>query len=164
MEPLPTFEQLLAVNTEKELRKLGSTKNKSKAIGVNGLRRIIAQGIFVEKFSLKGPNSYANLLTFISNLSKRFNSVTSLNSNTNDSDGFFISSPAKYIFALTQADTQLRRELLEVESSFFRSKEEAKKWRNDIAMIIHPDKCDLPNADRAYDKLDDIYKAMIGEE
>lgn len=160
MESIPTFGEVLAVDSEKELRKLGSVKSKNKAIAVNGIRKIIAEGLYVEKFSLKGHNSYANLFGYIQKLAKRIN----LGSMDSPTDGLFISAAARYIFALTRADTQLRRSLLGVESHFYRDKEAAKKWRNTILSLIHPDVCPLPEANRATSKLDDIYKGMTDEE
>lgn len=164
MERIPTFGEVLSVNSEKELRALGSLKNKNKAIGVNGIRKVIAGGLFVEKFSLKGRNSYANLYAYIQKLSRKISLDGNHNITETDSDGLFISTAGRYIFALTRADAQLRRNLLDVQSSYYRDKENAKKWRNKIANQIHPDKCNLPDSDRAYSKLDEIYKGMVDEE
>lgn len=158
MNSLPTFDQLLAVENEKALKDLGKIKDGKRAIGVNGIRKILYQGLFIESFKLKGRNSYANLFNYIQKLANKFNI-----SDDDPHDGLFKSRAAKYVFALTQADTQLRRSLLGVESNLYRDQEKAKSWRNNIAMLIHPDKCSIPDAHLAFDKLDELYKSMTSE-
>ena len=75
-------------------------------------------------------------------------------------DGYFISEPEKYIFALTNLDGEKRAELLGISEDMYMYKNKAKQWRDSIASKIHPDKCSHPDANKAMMKLNELYNSM----
>lgn len=78
-------------------------------------------------------------------------------------DLFFKSKAAKYIFILTQTDGETRMNLLGVDMRHYTDAKVAAAWMRDIAKCIHPDNCTHPLAEKAFNKLDEIYKVMTGK-
>ena len=60
---------------------------------------------------------------------------------------YFKSKEDEYIFYLVELDGELQQE-------------KAKKWRNSIITVIHPDASSHPNVNDATAKLNEIYKRM----
>jgi L-rhamnose mutarotase len=79
-------------------------------------------------------------------------------------DNYFKSEESKYIFALVETDGKVREKMLNISLSLYEDKEAAKKWRSQIAKIVHPDTCTLPNAEKAMVKLNELYEGMTKDE
>lgn len=79
-------------------------------------------------------------------------------------ENYFISKAAEYIFYLLELDGEARLEKLGITKMHFVSKDKAKNWRNNIAKIIHPDKCNHKMAREATAKLSKIYMELTGDE
>lgn len=75
---------------------------------------------------------------------------------------YFKSEAAQIIYALLRLDGDLRLKELGVDKSHIRDPEKAKKWRNNIAKVIHPDLCKHPEAATASAQLSKLYEKMIG--
>lgn len=77
---------------------------------------------------------------------------------------YFLSKETEIIFYLMELDGEIRVKKLGLTKSHYNNKKKATKWRNDIAKLIHPDKCTHPMAAEATSKLNSIYKEMVGNE
>jgi hypothetical protein len=78
-----------------------------------------------------------------------------------DSD-YFVSPTAEIVYSIVKLDGEQRLKALGVNGSHFRDAGKAKKWRNDIAAKVHPDKCAHPQAATAMDEITALYKNMVG--
>ena len=88
--------------------------------------------------------------------------LTPLSSNQEITDQIFVSKASEYIFYLTALDGNTRMNYLKIEDKHFTSKKEAKKWRDEISKIIHPDLCHQKEATQAMSELNMLYQLMIG--
>lgn len=75
---------------------------------------------------------------------------------------YFKSEAARIIYALVQLDGEQRLKELKIDRSYYRDTEKAKKWRNEVAKLIHPDRCKHPQAALATNKFTEIFENMIG--
>ena len=73
------------------------------------------------------------------------------------SDNVFVSKQKEYIFILTKMEGNARMKALNANDELYSNKELAKKWKNKIAQIIHPDK---GSSDNALIKLNKLYENM----
>jgi hypothetical protein len=79
-----------------------------------------------------------------------------------DSDSnYFKSKEDEYIFYLVELDGELQQEKLNIDLSLYKDKAKAKRWRNEIIKIIHPDTNRHPNVNDATAKLNTLYGRMI---
>ncbi len=78
-----------------------------------------------------------------------------------DSD-YFVSPTAEIVYSIVKLDGEQRLKALGVNGSHYKDADKAKKWRNDLAAKVHPDKCAHPDADRAMNKVTAIYQNMVG--
>ena len=69
--------------------------------------------------------------------------------------------PKKYIFCLLELDGAGRMDKLSVGRSHYAKKDVAAKWRDKIALEIHPDVCSHPLAKKAMAELNNMYREMI---
>lgn len=83
-----------------------------------------------------------------------------VNSTDEDLASYFKDEASKVIFALIYLDKQIRTQVLDIDQSLYESKEKAKKWRDNLAKIIHPDNCQHSRANDAMAKLNDFYRRM----
>lgn len=74
---------------------------------------------------------------------------------------FFISKEAEYIYYLVKLDGEEQVEKLKIKEMYFKNQEAARRWRNDIVKYIHPDKCNHPDAEKAIEKLTNLYEKMV---
>jgi hypothetical protein len=82
--------------------------------------------------------------------------------NSPDSDSlYFKSESARIIYALVKLDGDQRLKELKIDRSYYRDSEKAKKWRNEIAKLIHPDRCNHPQSAVATNKLSEIFNNMV---
>ncbi len=78
-----------------------------------------------------------------------------------DSD-YFVSPTAEIVYSIVKLDGEQRLKALGVNGSHYKDADKAKKWRNDLAAKVHPDKCAHPDADKAMNKVTAIYQNMVG--
>ena len=76
---------------------------------------------------------------------------------------YFNSEEARFIYALVELDGEQRLKELGVNKSYYRDFNKAKKWRNEVAKIIHPDVCKHPKATLAINKLTELFENMVGQ-
>jgi hypothetical protein len=77
-----------------------------------------------------------------------------------DSD-YFVSPAAEIVYSIVKLDGEQRLKALGVNGSHYKDADKAKKWRNDLAAKVHPDKCAHPDADKAMNKVTAIYQNMV---
>ena len=87
--------------------------------------------------------------------------LTYINKNSNI---YFKSKGAEYIFYLLELDGKQRAEKLNITMKCYSYKVAAKEWRDSIAKVIHPDKCKHINANEAICKLNQLYEDMVSIE
>ncbi len=132
----------LQVKTLEELKILGNFKTVRAEI----------QGVLGKSLKLK-VNSWKRLLEAINTLQRFAGKVTG--------EIYFKSEAARIIYTLLELDGDIRLEKLKAYKSHYLDKDKAKKWRDNLMKIIHPDNCDHPNANIAANKLTELYKEMI---
>lgn len=99
------------------------------------------------------------------NEEKKTNSTTSqvtkeISKKDFDHSDYFISQEAFLIFVLLHVEGEKRVKLIGIKEKMYESLTSAKKWRNSIIQLIHPDRCQHPLADEAVSKVNDIYSRM----
>ncbi len=75
-------------------------------------------------------------------------------------ESYFVSEPARLIFALVELDGECRQRVLGLTQAHYRDAELAKLWRNRIAMQIHPDVCRHAKAHDAANELAMMFQEM----
>ena len=80
---------------------------------------------------------------------------------TTDSD-YFVSPTAEVVYSIINLDGEQRLKALGINRTHYKNSDKAKKWRNDLAMKIHPDKCAHPHAGKAMDEITALYENMVG--
>ena len=78
-------------------------------------------------------------------------------------DEYFSSKIDRYIFALTELDGTNRQKILGITPLHYRNKELAHKWKKEIVLLLHPDKCSHPKVKEAWAIMNDIYSEMVSE-
>lgn len=79
---------------------------------------------------------------------------------THGGEDYFVSEPARLIYALVELDGESRQRALGVTQAHYREADLAKQWRNKIAMQIHPDVSHHPKAEEAANELTMMFKEM----
>ncbi|MEG1003048.1 hypothetical protein [Clostridium sp.] len=74
---------------------------------------------------------------------------------------YFSSEECEYIFYLLELDGKERGDKLKITRDCYFDKKVAKKWRDNIAKKLHPDKCSHKEAANAISKLNQLYEDMI---
>lgn len=151
-----TFEEFKQLGTFKSVREqiktdLG-TKLELKVRSWNDLWKAVQN---IQKLS----SSILNNLT--SNLDVELNSESEDNNNVDESSLYFKSESARIIYALVELDEKYRLKELGVDRTHYRDIEKAKKWRNKIAKLIHPDYCQHPKATLAMNILTNLFNNMV---
>lgn len=77
------------------------------------------------------------------------------------SSPYFKSLDAEVIFYLLQLDGEERAYRLNINKIHYGSETAAKRWRDDLMKIIHPDVCKHPLAGQAAAKVNQIYEGMV---
>jgi hypothetical protein len=80
----------------------------------------------------------------------------------NTESDYFVSPTAEIVYSIVKLDGEQRLKALGVNGSHFKDATKAKKWRNDLAAKVHPDKCIHPQATIAMDEITALYKNMVG--
>jgi len=117
----------------------------------------------MQTIQFRVENTFLNVIeTVLSNLKfiQDFSIIKENKSITNDTN-YFKSKEDEYIFYLVELDGELQQEKLKIDLSLYKNREKAKKWRNNIISVIHPDTSNHPNVNDATAKLNAIYKRMI---
>jgi hypothetical protein len=74
---------------------------------------------------------------------------------------FFKSEIDMIIFALTEIESpRTAQKLLGITKKHYQYKRLAKKWRDEILIKIHPDRCRHKDASKACSALNEIYEIM----
>lgn len=76
----------------------------------------------------------------------------------------FKSEEARIIFYLLEIDGPKRAKALNITKLHYSDKSLAKKWRDNLAKKIHPDKCKIEGANIAISKLNQLYEEMVVNE
>lgn len=92
-------------------------------------------------------------------LNQRANAILQSESKEEE-DEYFKSKEAELIFYLVELDGELRMKKLGITRQHTRNLATAKKWRNDIAQLIHPDVSNHPKAAQAFSVLTEMYEQM----
>ncbi|MPQ45188.1 hypothetical protein [Clostridium tarantellae] len=79
-------------------------------------------------------------------------------------EGYFNNLACEYIFYILELDGKQRADKLKITMKCYSNKKIAKKWRDSIAKVIHPDKCPNKGATEAIVKLNQLYEEMVGNE
>jgi hypothetical protein len=80
----------------------------------------------------------------------------------NTESDYFVSPDAEIVYSIIKLDGEQRLKALGINKSHFKDSDKAKKWRNDLAMKVHPDKCAHPHAAKAMDEITALYDNMVG--
>jgi hypothetical protein len=80
----------------------------------------------------------------------------------NTESDYFVSPDAEIVYSIIKLDGEQRLKALGINKSHYKDSDKAKKWRNDIAKKIHPDKCAHPHAAKAMDEIVALYDNMVG--
>ena len=80
----------------------------------------------------------------------------------NDNDiEYFKTRTDEIIYALVELNGKQRKQKLNITSFCYNNPQYAKKWRNDIVKLIHPDKTKHPMAEKAMTLLQELYEGMV---
>lgn len=74
---------------------------------------------------------------------------------------YFISQECEFIYYLAVLDGDAQTKALGIAPSFYKDKKKAKSWRDKIVIKIHPDKSKHPDAGKATEVLNGLYKRML---
>jgi len=85
-------------------------------------------------------------------------------SNEVEEDKYFKSIKHRYIFALTELDGEIRAKILGITKELYNDKKKAKKWRDKLTVLLHPDVCNIEGAEKAMAKINELYERMIEDE
>lgn len=77
---------------------------------------------------------------------------------------YFKSEEDEIIFYVLEMDGKKRSDKLGITRKCFMDKEEARKWKNNILKIIHPDKINNKYATDAVAEINQLYKEMVGND
>lgn len=74
---------------------------------------------------------------------------------------YFISQECEFIYYLSVLDGDAQIKALGIAPSFYKDKKKAKSWRDQIVRKIHPDRSKHPDAGKATEVLNSLYKRML---
>lgn len=80
-----------------------------------------------------------------------------------EEDLYFVSPAARVIFALLETETHTQNRQLGITRAHFRDRALARSWRDEVARLVHPDRCSHPHASRAMAEATKIYRFMVGQ-
>jgi hypothetical protein len=106
---------------------------------------------------------FDKVMFWLENLPKTKVKLRKIKDIVNPSTDYFNSKVDKYIFALTELDGKNRQRILGITSLHYKNKEFANKWKKEVALLLHPDKCNHPKAKEALEIMNNIYSEMVSE-
>jgi len=106
---------------------------------------------------------FDKVMFWLENLPKTKVKLKEIKNIVTPSNDYFSSKIDKYIFALTELDGTNRQKILSITPLHYRNKEVADKWKKEIALLLHPDRCSHPKAKEAWAIMNDIYSEMVSE-
>jgi len=110
-------------------------------------------------------NTWANMFESIKAAKEMAESITGKpvpeTTQASGNDPYFKGEAERYIFFLLEMDGEARKQKLKINRLNYSDKAYAKKWKDSIAKIVHPDNCKHPLAEAAYTELTEMYKGMI---
>lgn len=167
----------LNVTSLDELKEVSKVNGKS---NFNNIKKMIKKDItnyienhgYKEKASLKmitvTGNSWSGLydkICIFRDIINTFSQSSNDNLNSNKmNNGYFKSNEDELIFYILEMDGKRRSDKLGITRKCFMDKSEARKWKNDILKIIHPDKLKHPMANEAVSEINQLYKEMVDDE
>lgn len=167
----------LKVNSVEELKKMGNLKTVRSVIkkdlenyfkNMNSKDKNIVEMIKVSSNNWNGIYDKIKALNSFINYHLEGEAVSDRKNNIVKSQGgnldYFKSKEEELIFYLLELDGEKRNKKLNITKSCYYNKKDAKKWRNNIAKYLHPDKLSHPKAERATAKLNQLYFEMVGNE
>jgi hypothetical protein len=77
-----------------------------------------------------------------------------------DSD-YFVSPAAEIVYSIINLDGEQRLKALGIDHTLYTNAKKAKKWRNDLADKVHPDKCAHPLASKAMIEITSLFENMV---
>ncbi|HCE2445475.1 TPA: hypothetical protein NGU01_002479 [Vibrio parahaemolyticus] len=77
------------------------------------------------------------------------------------SSEYFINQESEFIYYLAVLDGDAQAKALGIAPSFYKDKKKAKSWRDQIVRKIHPDRSQHPDAGKATEVLNNLYKRML---
>lgn len=75
-------------------------------------------------------------------------------------ESYFKDRTSMLIFALLHLDQDIRKKILNIDEELYSSNKKAKAWRDSLLKLLHPDKCEHPNASKAIAKVNSLYHRM----
>jgi hypothetical protein len=147
--------RLLQVKTLEELKSFGSFREVRQSIQ-SSLGRRLSLKVRGWKELLEAVNQ---LQVLEGNITEESNQVVI----ADKSSLYFKSEAARIIYALLELDGEQRLKELKISRAYYQDLDKAKKWRNELARIIHPDKCEHPKAALATNKLTELFENMVGK-
>lgn len=106
---------------------------------------------------------FDKVMFWLENLPKAKVKLKKIKDVVSPSTDYFSSKVDKYIFALTELDGTNRQKILGITPLHYRNREFANKWKKEVALVLHPDKCDHPKAKEAWEIMNNIYSEMVSE-
>ncbi|WGF39923.1 MULTISPECIES: hypothetical protein [Lysinibacillus] len=157
------IQKILAVESLEELKELGKMREIRSTLQekLGDRLKIRARGwehLFTAIQQLSG---------FISvELAKQSENVTNMSlvvheQKFDSSVPYFKTEADQIIYALLELQGKQRQEKLHITKFCYNNAQYAKKWRNDLAKIIHPDKTAHPKAEEAIQALQELYEGMV---
>lgn len=151
---------LQATNAD-DLKKLGSFKQ---------VKAMIQSELFPLQIKARSWKDLllvqSKIIHLSSTLNQKKNNIESyvLNNTVDCNQLYFKSKSEEFIYALVELDGPVRLLKLGINGpSILYNKKELKKWRDNIALHIHSDCCEHPNAKDAMASLNSLYKEMGGK-
>ncbi|MEN0067123.1 MAG: hypothetical protein AAGA48_33640 [Myxococcota bacterium] len=74
---------------------------------------------------------------------------------------FYVSREAEVIHALLHLNGELKERALGLSLRHFSNVKLAREWRDEMALLVHPDRCHRPDAAKAMAAVQRIYNRMI---
>ncbi|WP_144880455.1 hypothetical protein [Gluconacetobacter diazotrophicus] len=75
---------------------------------------------------------------------------------------FFKTKADKIIYSLVELDGKNRQKQLGVTPLHYKKKDIASKWKKELSKYLHEDICKHPKSKDAWNKMEQMYKEMIG--
>lgn len=92
------------------------------------------------------------------------NNVSKKDEIIEENDKYFKSKVHRIVFALVELETESRAQILNITNELYHDKKKAKKWRDNLSKMIHPDICKIDGAVEAMSVLNELYEGMIEDE
>lgn len=133
------------VASEKELKKLG--------LSFKEIKQQVSE--MVPNIEVKA-RSWEDLYSFI-----KQHCMDVVESKASYASPYFKDEASEIIFYLLELDGELRLKKLKVNGRYYKDKEQARAWHNELIKKIHPDQSHHEKAEEATKELNELYGSMI---